>query len=202
MSDSLDPRWFADRHAVLFDWDGTLAHTHTAHFKALTDTLAPLGVPVDWNWFLAHTGTSTPETISAALHQHGITPPEPVDTLVTACEKRYLDHLDDVREIGWVADVARSLAGRLPTAVASGGMRDTVEATMNHLGLAHLFSCTVTRDDVTAGKPSPEIFLLAARRLRVDPARCLVLEDTDSGLLAARRANMAAVDIRTRTLTT
>ncbi|KDN87550.1 HAD family hydrolase [Kitasatospora cheerisanensis] len=167
------------------------------HFAALSDTLAPLGIEVGWSWYLTHTGTSTPETIGDALRRHGVTPVEPVDALVAVCEERYLDHLAEVREIPRVADLARSLAGRLPLAVASGGMRRTVQATMAHLGLTGLFSCTVTRDDVAEGKPAPEIFLLAAERLGVDPARCLVLEDSDSGLLAAHRAGMAAVDIRT-----
>ncbi|MFD7641662.1 HAD family hydrolase [Kitasatospora sp. NPDC059795] len=119
------------------------------------------------DWYQGHTGTSTPETVRAALDQHGVTPADPLDALVVACERRYLDHLDDVREIRWVADLARSLAGRLPIAVASGGMRETVAATLQHLGLADLFACTVTRDDVTEGKPAPEIFLLAAERLGV-----------------------------------
>ncbi|MGW4380973.1 HAD family hydrolase [Kitasatospora sp. NPDC004531] len=200
MSSTLDPDWLTDRDAVLFDWDGTLANTHTAHFKALSDTLGPLGIPISWSWFLARTGTSAPETISGALQQYGITPTDPVDVMVAVCEERYLDHIEDVREIGWVADLARSLAGRLPTAVASGGMRHTIEATMKHLDLADLFTCTVTRDDVAEGKPSPEIFLLAAERLGVEPSRCLVLEDSDSGLLAAHRAGMTAVDIRTRAI--
>ncbi|MGW4378786.1 HAD family hydrolase [Kitasatospora sp. NPDC004531] len=199
MSGTLDPDLLTGRRAVLFDFDGTLADTHTAHYKALSDTLGPYGIPISHDWYLAHTGTSTPETIADAFRQHGITPSVTVDALVADCEARYLDHLGDVREIGWVADLARDLAGRLPIAVASGGMRATVEATMRHLGLAELFGCTVTRDDVAEGKPSPEIFLLAAERLGVDPAHCLVLDDADTGLLAAARAGMAAVDVRTIT---
>lgn len=103
-----------------------------------------------------------------------------------------------VREIAWVADIARSADGR-PTAVASSGRRVSVEATLRAIGLDRTFDAVVTREDVESVKPSPDLFLLAARRLAVDPAQCAVLEDSDEGSLAARRAGMAVVDVRYRT---
>ncbi|MFD0567096.1 HAD family hydrolase [Kitasatospora saccharophila] len=121
---------------------------------------------------------------------------ELIGRLVAECGERYLDHLAAVTEIAAVTALARELSGRVPLAVASGGTRRTVEATLRHLGLDGLFARVVTRDEVERGKPAPDIFLLAARQLGVDPAACVVLEDADSGLLAARRAGMAAVDVR------
>ncbi|WP_327059440.1 HAD family hydrolase [Kitasatospora sp. YST-16] len=114
------------------------------------------------------------------------------------CGERYLDHLGAVTAIGPVAGLARESVGRVPLAVASGGTRRTVEATLRHLGLDGLFARVVTRDEVERGKPAPDVFLLAARQLGVEPAACVVLEDADSGLLAARRAGMAVVDVRGR----
>lgn len=186
----------ASHSAVLFDWDGTLADTHQAHYRALHDAMAPFQIPVDWQWFLDRTGLSTAETIHALSHLHGRRPPAPVAQLVEACETRYLDYLDHVQEITWVADIARTISRTKPIAVASGSMRQSIEATMAHLDLSDVFDELVTRDDAREGKPSPEIFLIAASRLGVDPSECLVLEDSDTGILAASRAGMAVVDIR------
>ncbi|MFD7733473.1 HAD family hydrolase [Kitasatospora phosalacinea] len=192
-----DPESFARFGAVLFDCDGTLADTHPAHHLSLAATLAPYGVEVSREWYAGYTGTSTPETVRAALAgQPAAADDELVNRLVGECGERYLDHLAAVTEITAVTALARDLSGRLPLAVASGGTRRTVEATLQHLGLDGLFACAVTRDDVRQGKPAPDIFLLAARQLGVEPAACVVLEDADSGLLAAARAGMAAVDVR------
>ena len=81
-------------------------------------------------------------------------------------------------------------------AVASGGIRPVVERTLTATGLISLFDTLVTADDVMRGKPAPDIFLLAAERLAVAPADCIVYEDGDPGLEAARRAGMRAVDVR------
>jgi HAD superfamily hydrolase (TIGR01509 family) len=72
-----------------------------------------------------------------------------------------------------------------------------IRATIRTLGFDGLFDTVVTREDVRAGKPEPDIFLLAAERVGVPPDRCLVYEDSDEGLLAAARAGMSAIDVRT-----
>lgn len=182
--------------AVLFDWDGTLADTHHAHYRALRDTMASFQMPVDWQWFVNRTGLSAAETIEALSYLHGRRPPVPVADLVDLCEARYLDHLDSVREITWVADIARATSRMKPLAVASGGQRRTIEATMVYLGLDGVFDDLITREEAKEGKPSPDIFLIAAARLGAVPGECLVLEDSDTGILAASRAGMDVVDIR------
>jgi predicted MFS family arabinose efflux permease len=110
---------------------------------------------------------------------------------------QYRNHLDLVREITWVADLARTWHGRKPLAVASNSTAGTIAETMTHVGLAGLFRTVVSLDDVSAGKPAPDIFLLAAERLGVPATRCLVLEDSDVGVEAADRAGAAVVDVRT-----
>ncbi|MFJ1754799.1 HAD family hydrolase [Kitasatospora sp. NPDC088134] len=191
-----DPAAFTRYGAVLFDCDGMLADTRPAHYLALAATLEPLGVLIGRPWYARYAGASTAETLRAALHP--LEPgPELIARLVAECGERYTEHLPAVREITPVTALARTLFGHLPLAVASGGTRRTVEATLHHLGLDALFTTVVTRDDVDWGKPAPDLFLLAAERLGVAPTRCLALEDTDRGLLAAQRAGMAALDVRT-----
>jgi HAD superfamily hydrolase (TIGR01509 family) len=81
-------------------------------------------------------------------------------------------------------------------AVASGGERSIVEATLNTIGLRDFFNTIVSVNDVTRGKPAPDIFLLAAQRLGVTPSECIVYEDSEGGLEAAHRAQMRSIDVR------
>jgi HAD superfamily hydrolase (TIGR01509 family) len=81
-------------------------------------------------------------------------------------------------------------------AVASNGVRKNVEATLIATRIRPLFYTIVTADDVEHGKPAPDVYLEAARRMRVKPGRAIVFEDSDEGLEAARRAGMRAYDIR------
>ena len=80
--------------------------------------------------------------------------------------------------------------------MASGGLRRLVDRTLEGLGIAGCFDAVCTAEDVERGKPEPDLFLLAASRLGVEPADCVVFEDSDLGLEAARRAGMQGVDIR------
>jgi HAD superfamily hydrolase (TIGR01509 family) len=84
-------------------------------------------------------------------------------------------------------------------AIASGGGRSIVEATLDILGLRHLFAAIVTVEDVQRGKPAPDLFLQAAQMLAVSPADCIVYEDSEVGLTAAKLAGMRAVDVRSVT---
>ena len=82
-------------------------------------------------------------------------------------------------------------------AVASGGTREIIEATLLAVNLLDLFEAVVTIEDVQGrGKPAPDMFLEAARRLRVPPNECTVFEDSDEGIEAAYRAGMSATDVR------
>ena len=77
-----------------------------------------------------------------------------------------------------------------------GGVKKTVIATMNAIGITELFETIVTQDDVKNSKPSPDLFLLAAEEMGVDPTRCLVFEDSQLGIEAAKNAGMKSVLIQ------
>jgi HAD superfamily hydrolase (TIGR01509 family) len=105
---------------------------------------------------------------------------------------------DEMTVIEPVVDFARSLHGRAPMSVASGGPRPVVKKTLELMGIDRLFPIIVTPEDVTHGKPSPEMFLLAASRMGVKPERCLVFEDAPPGFEAAAAAGMKHVVVRSR----
>jgi HAD superfamily hydrolase (TIGR01509 family) len=95
-----------------------------------------------------------------------------------------------------VVEIVRQNFGKLPRAVATGGTRGVVTRTLQTLDLLQYFQTLVTADDVKHGKPAPDIFLEAARRIGVAPQLCCGFEDADLGLQAIHAAGMVAIDIR------
>ncbi len=109
----------------------------------------------------------------------------------------YVDeHAHRIQPITGVVEMARKLGKMHPTSVASGGPREIVHQTLRVIKAHDIFSHIVTQDDVVNGKPHPEIFLYAARRMGVRPERCLVFEDSHLGIEAARSAGMAFVVVK------
>jgi HAD superfamily hydrolase (TIGR01509 family) len=91
------------------------------------------------------------------------------------------------------ADTIKRLAGRYTLAVASGSPPRVIAAALAGLGVLGAIKVVTSGDDVAVGKPAPDVFLLAAERLGVDPSECLVVEDSANGILAARAAGMRSV---------
>ena len=120
----------------------------------------------------------------------------PVREAAERKETLYLEMIPRVKPIEPVVRLVEKYAGKLPMAVATGGTRALSSRTLTALGLIRHFSALVTADDVEHGKPAPDIFLEAARRLGVPAGECCAFEDAELGLQAARAAGMMVVDIR------
>jgi beta-phosphoglucomutase family hydrolase len=185
--------------AFIFDLDGTLADTMPAHFVAWTSVAQRHGLTFPEARFYGLGGVPTAKIAALLIAEAGLAL-DP-DTVALEKEKAYLQSLladggAAIRPIQAVVDIARLRRVEGPLAVASGSVRRLVDRTLAALGIADWFRAVVTAEDTTRHKPEPDVFLEAARRLGVAPARCTVYEDTDIGLEAARRAGMAAVDVR------
>ena len=180
--------------AIIFDCDGTLADTMPAHAKAWVASYKSFGIDIAEDPFFEMGGMPNQAIIETLNQKFGYK--RDVAETQEDKERRYLERLHTVTEIKAVADIARAHHGQVPIAVASSGMGRVVTQTLTAVGLLPLFDVVVTADDVTHGKPAPDLFLLAAERLGVAPADCIVYEDGDPGLEAARRAGMRAVDVR------
>jgi len=191
------PHWTppAGTAGLIFDCDGTLADTMPAHYKAWTAMLDRFGIPFPETRFYAMGGMPTAQIIRVLADDAGVVV-EDVEAMVFEKEQGFLTSLDAVAPVEPVLAVAAAYRGRLPIAVASGGYRDTITRTLDRLGVRDWFDALVTAEDTARHKPEPDVFLEAARRLRVEPATCVVFEDTDIGLEAARRAGMEGVDVR------
>jgi HAD superfamily hydrolase (TIGR01509 family) len=90
-------------------------------------------------------------------------------------------------------DAVRRIAAQRPVAVASSAHREVIDAALEATDLADVFGVVVSSDEVEHGKPAPDVYLATARRLGVEPIRCLVVEDSYNGVRAARAAGMAVV---------
>ncbi len=181
--------------AVIFDCDGTLVDSMPAHFEAWCEalTLYGSGGVFKEDVFLAMGGRPTLDIVAEINDEYDLRlNPEAV---AFAKREAFLRRLHTLALIDEVAAYAKSLRGKIPMAIASGSSRMVVEKTLQAVGISDWFDEVVTADDVSEGKPSPEVFLKAARLLGVDPSRCLALDDAPAGILAAQAAGMQVVVI-------
>lgn len=111
--------------------------------------------------------------------------------IVDAVVERYAR--EGAPRIDGAVEAAHRIADAHPVAVASSAHREVIDAALAATGLADRFRVIVSSDEVAHGKPAPDVYLEAARRLDVDPATCLVIEDSRNGVLAARAAGMTVV---------
>ena len=177
-----------DFAAYIFDCDGTLADTMPLHYKAWRAALREHDGDFPEALFYELGGTPTVQIVEILNERHGYKMP-PVET-AREKEELYLQMVAEIGPIEPVVAIVNEVHGKLPLAVASGGHRHVVIKTLDALGLTSKFDAIVGSEDYVNGKPAPDPFLTAARKLGVDPTRCLVFEDTQIGADAARAAGM------------
>ncbi|HTC90357.1 MAG TPA: HAD family phosphatase [Bryobacteraceae bacterium] len=182
--------------SVLWDLDGTLVDSEQYHWLAWRDTMAAEGVTLTHAEFLKTFGlrndSIVPQFITAAT-------PERIDKIAHAKERLYrrlvreggLEPLPGARH--WTERLA---IDGWQQAIASSAPRENVDVVLAVIGLASCFQAIVSAEDVTLGKPDPQVFLTAAERLGSAPARSIVVEDAPAGIEAARRAGMPSIGVR------
>ena len=123
-------------------------------------------------------------------------PPEQINREVverlSAIYREHLPALPGARE------AVERLAARWPLGLASSSNRELIDLALELLGVEHLFAATVSSEEVASGKPAPDVYLEAARRLGVDPAEAAAVEDSNNGILAAKAAGMRVVALPNR----
>ncbi len=179
---------------LVFDCDGTIADTMPAHYKAWVVALGEHGVEFPEALFYEFGGMPTPKIIEILNDRHGHS--MPVEETARKKEILFEQTLHEVLPIEPVVEVIRAYDGKLPMAVATGGYRRIATKTLQLLGLWDKIDALVAAEDVTHGKPAPDVFLEAARRINVDPMLCLAFEDANLGVQSATAAGMAVIDVR------
>ncbi|SKB05262.1 haloacid dehalogenase superfamily, subfamily IA, variant 3 with third motif having DD or ED [Prosthecobacter debontii] len=176
--------------AFIFDCDGTLVDSMPLHYEAWLASLRHHEAPFEFteDFFYARAGVREQDVVTELNAQYG-SQVDP-DSVAHLKAEMFLKIIPQVQAIQPVADFARSLEGRFPMAVASGSEEIIVRGCLAANGLLHLFPTIVTPAYVKQGKPAPDMFLLAAEKMGVEPKDCLVLEDGQAGIVAAEAAGM------------
>ena len=179
--------------AYLFDCDGTIADSMPLHYVAWSKALAQWNCEFSEDLFYAWGGMPAAKIIATLNEKRGLN--MPVEDVARRKEGFYLEILPQLTAVPEVLEHIKASHGLIPLAVVSGSTRESVTASLEALEILDKFDTLVCAGDYQRGKPDPEAFLIAAGRLGIAPASCLVFEDTDMGIQAAAAAGMASVKV-------
>ncbi len=182
--------------AVLWDLDGTLADSREFHWRSWRDTMSAAGVTVTDSQFAASFGQRNDAIIPAWLG--GRATPELVRELGDRKEALYRKFIADagLEPLPGAADWVRRLHQQgWQQAIASSAPRANVELMARVLGFAPFMAAFIGAEDVTHGKPAPDVFLAAAAAVGALPDHCVVVEDAAAGIEAAHRAGMPCIGV-------
>ncbi|MBK4715791.1 MULTISPECIES: fructose-1-phosphate/6-phosphogluconate phosphatase [Tenebrionibacter/Tenebrionicola group] len=184
-----------DRYdGLIFDMDGTILDTEPTHRKAWHEVLRRYDMCFDEASVIALNGSPTWRIAQHIIHQHQANlDPHELAEEKTALVKMML--LDSVQPLPLI-EVVKSWYGRRPMSVGTGSESVVAEALLTHLNLRRYFDAVVAADHIQHPKPAPDTFLRCAELMSVAPQKCVVFEDADFGLQAARDAGMDAIDVR------
>lgn len=180
--------------AVLWDMDGTLLDSAEFHWLSWQEALAAEGRAIGRDRFDATFGRRNTSILRDLFGDDF--PAADIARIAAAKEERYreLARAGDVTPLPWVREwVDRLGAAGWKQAVASSAPHLNISTLLEALDLADRFDAVVGDEDVTTGKPDPEVFLTAAAKLGVAPVRCIVVEDAAAGVEGAHRAGMRSI---------
>jgi HAD superfamily hydrolase (TIGR01509 family) len=180
--------------AVIFDLDGLLIRTEELWDEVREAFARERGARYDAEAQRAMMGMSSPEWSRYMHDVLGVAdPPEAIsDEVVRRMEARYREH---VPLIDGALEAVERVAARWPLGLASSSNRPLIDAALELTGLGRHFRATVSSEEVARGKPAPDVYLEAARRLGVSPAGCAAVEDSHGGIRSAKAAGMRVVAV-------
>lgn len=183
--------------AVIFDMDGVLVDGEPLHFQVVRRLLAQENIEFGEDDYRRYLGTTLESTWSDLRERYSLS--RSYDWYAAAYDREVVRSYREEAELlpGAEALLAHLTEAAVPLALASSSNREWVDAALDSLALRRFFAQTVAGDEVSHGKPDPEIYLRAAQKLGASPDHCLAVEDAPAGIAAARAAGMAVVAVRT-----
>ena len=188
----------SSKRGAIFDWDGVIINSGAQHEASWERLARECGKVLPENHFKRGFGMKNEVIIPELLGWTNV----PVEIRILSLRKEAI-YREVVREQGMSAlpgvkswlEVLR--AEGIPCVIASSTHRENITTTLDVLGLADFFADCVTAEDVKRGKPDPEVFLTAAKRIEIEPANGVVFEDALVGIAAAKAAGMRVVAVAT-----
>jgi HAD superfamily hydrolase (TIGR01509 family) len=183
--------------AVIFDLDGVLVDSEQVWGTVREELTRELGGSWHPGALRAMMGMSSLEW-SRYMHDE-LNVPLPASDISREVVKRVGEHYEQhLPLIEGAVDAVRRLAARWPLGLASSANREIIDTVLELTGLRDSFAATVSSEEVPHGKPAPDVYLEAARRLHVEPADAAAVEDSTNGLLSAKAAGMTVIAIPNR----
>jgi HAD superfamily hydrolase (TIGR01509 family) len=179
---------------LIFDCDGTLVDSMPLHMQAWQAAFDKYQAVYDEDFLSSLCGMRETDVIEQYNHTYGTNLDS--NLMVRSKHEFFRRHIADIKPVEPVVKIVRDFYGKKPLAVVSGSVRNHVQAQLKAIGLLGLFEFILTADDPFKPKPAPDLFIEAARRMKLAPAECLVFEDGDAGFTAATNAGMEFVDIK------
>jgi len=181
--------------AVLWDLDGVIADTGDYHYRAWQDVFGQRGVTFTEEDFMRHFGRRHDTIIRFALGDN--VSREEFDIITREKQEKYRQIVaDNIKPLPGAIELIKSLNNyRIKTAIASSAPLKNVEIIIRGLGIEDCFQAIAWGTEVPEGKPSPQVFLLAAGKLEAEPGNCVVIEDAIAGVAAAKQAGMKCVAV-------
>jgi len=184
--------------AILFDHDGTLVDSETAHYQMWVEILRPHGIAFTLDEYVAHhVGVPTPGNAARIISDYPSLPLTAADLVSAkqAATRQFVANEAFPLMPGARETLRYFVAQGVQTAIVSGSAAPVVATTVSSHGLEHLISAVVSGHDVRENKPAPDCYQLAMEKLGVDPAECIAVEDTESGLAAAVAAGITCIAV-------
>ena len=180
--------------AVVFDLDGVLIQSEEVWDEVREAYVRERGGRYDPEIQRALMGMSSTEW-SRYLHEVAGVPDAPDEINAEVVARMLAAYRDHLPLIDGAVDAVRRLAERYPLGLASSSNRPLIDAALAFAGLAKSFRATVSSEEVAHGKPAPDVYVEAARRLGVDPTACVAVEDSHGGIRSANAAGMHVIAV-------
>jgi HAD superfamily hydrolase (TIGR01509 family) len=183
--------------AVIFDLDGVLLDSEQLWDQAREQLAEERGGRWHANAQRDMMGMSSPEW-SRYMHDVIGLPEPPEEISREVVERLATLYRERLPVVPGAREAVERLAARWPLGLASSSNRELIDLALELLGVKQLFKATVSSEEVARGKPAPDVYLEAARRLGVDPTHAAAIEDSENGIRAAKAAGMRVIAIPNR----
>jgi len=181
--------------AVIFDMDGVIIDSEPLHLKVEREIVEEFGGKLSDEEYEEFVGTSDYHLWSSLKKRYNLKPS--VEELIALKKQRFAENIDKVKLVDDFFDFMLELYNRqYLLALASSNNRKIIDMVIEKFKLNKYIKTSISGEEVLKGKPNPEIFLKAAKKLKVHPGNCLVIEDSHAGVQAAKAAGMKCIGFK------